>query len=59
MQEEVDSNLSLTLAVGLASIGACMLGAGVTALAFTLGKKRQDTFSHLSVNDGEDAPVFE
>jgi hypothetical protein len=60
MQVEGKSNMSFTLVVGLASVGACMLGACVTALAFTLGKKpRQDTFNQLNVNDGEDAPVFE
>jgi len=63
MQEEVDSNLSLTLAVGLASIGACMLGAGVTALAFTLTRKqrqtRQTNFRSLSYNDGDESTVFE
>jgi hypothetical protein len=53
IQEEGKSNMSFTLVIGLATVAACTLGA--FTLGFSLGKKqRQDVFSSLNVNDGED-----
>jgi len=58
MQEEGKSNMSFTLVIGLAAVGACMLGA--FTLGFTLGKKqRPDVFNSLGVNDGEDSTALQ
>jgi hypothetical protein len=63
MQVEGKSNTSFKLVVGLASIGACMLGACVTALAFTLTRKkrqtRQTNFRSPSYDDGDESTSVE